>query len=508
MYTAAAFEKFACQRILQPGEGGAILARLFKRFVIRRDYAASCVVDHKGKEHVIGSSMRAVHRYTLHLDNDEAWQEVHDSLIGEHQGNVIRDETSEQTHLNGRAARCMNFAAISPLLLCAKGILQAKVDAERDSLQHPYEKARSSTRMRDNPDLVRPPLNPAREFDSDYDEEYDSDEEEGEAKGDKRRAKGKRPKIKNPHLAQYRALYEAGQYDTWFRKLMEDIYVNLETMDPDQEVMGSLFNGKRPQDMTTTQLVNIFVASSPRLKAMIHVLADQVDNRNEKALIFAQSPWEQMLYAVILRLLDYKANAVLASQKTQVKDELIARFQTPLTRWTQPDYDGVKDSDLEILVLSYHMNSGLNLHPTCHNLHAPSPPPSYSIWIQTCGRIARFSQAFDCVVIMYIGKKTYNVAQYQTLMMNALPTVAALTCKVESDRDGQEHTMASSVSFAELKHFHGYMDTLVDDRTAGFQALKDAKLIEEIDEQTKFIRILNIVMGKSIVVDESVRDTY
>jgi hypothetical protein len=92
--------------------------------------------------------------------------------------------------------------------------------------------------------------------------------------------------------------------------------------------------------------------------------------------------------------------------------------------------------------------------------------------------------------------------------MNALLTVAALTCKVSSGSNGQEHTVASLVSFEELGHFHSYKDTLIDDRKPGFQKLVDAKLIEEIDKQTKFIRILNIVMGKSIVVNKSISDTY
>jgi hypothetical protein len=82
--------------------------------------------------------------------------------------------------------------------------------------------------------------------------------------------------------------------------------------------------------------------------------------------------------------------AVLATQKQSEKEAWIAGVLKPLRRWSEPGYKGVASDDVEVMVMSYYMNLGLNLHHHCHILHAPSPPPSYSIWRQSCGRIIRF----------------------------------------------------------------------------------------------------------------------
>ncbi|KAF1921511.1 hypothetical protein BDU57DRAFT_535157 [Ampelomyces quisqualis] len=55
-------------------------------------------------------------------------------------------------------------------------------------------------------------------------------------------------------------------------------------------------------------------------------------------------------------------------------------------------------------------------------------------------------------------------------MVNALFTVAALLCEVSQDGDGMGSF--AKVSFDELHHFHGYGETLIDDRAPGYDQLK------------------------------------
>ncbi|KAH8732463.1 hypothetical protein GQ44DRAFT_721741 [Phaeosphaeriaceae sp. PMI808] len=325
------------------------------------------------------------------------------------------------------------------------------------------------------------------------------------------KAKSKKgDKKESPHLIQYREYYEKGEYEQWFRKLMDDIYRNLGDLksgSADLTFKQQIFRGRSPEQYQTNQLVRIFIQSSGRLCAMFAALADQIDNRNEKAIIFALNPWEQQLYTVILRIMNYKAFAHLAIFKGDHKAKIIQDFQSDLARWVDPGFEGVAENDSEVLVLSYHMNSGLNLHTTCHNIYAPSPPPPYSIWVQTIGRIARFGQPFECVVMTYIVTKTYNIAQYSTMMRNALTTIAALVCDVQ----GKDETMAgvTKVSFSELRHFHGYEDTLVDDRENGFnELLETGKVDLRLDQNEKFLRILNVILGRNVKVTAGSREGY
>jgi hypothetical protein len=103
--------------------------------------------------------------------------------------------------------------------------------------------------------------------------------------------------------------------------------------------------------------------------------------------------------------------------------------------------------------------------------------------------------------MMYIGNNTYNIPQYSTLMVNALSTVAALTCDIQAD--GGEYGTSSRVSFNELEHFHGYKDTLIDERSEGFAAVeRDAPeaIDRNLDVNDKFVRILSVLLGKSVMV--------
>lgn len=54
--------------------------------------------------------------------------------------------------------------------------------------------------------------------------------------------------------------------------------------------------------------------SSTRLAAMFAAIADQVDNRNKKAIVFALNSWEQQLFSVLLNIMGYKSVDYLATK--------------------------------------------------------------------------------------------------------------------------------------------------------------------------------------------------
>ncbi|KAL6702419.1 hypothetical protein ACN47E_002046 [Coniothyrium glycines] len=514
-YTAAAFEKFVVQPGLDPETAGPLLATVFEKFMIRRDYSSSCIVDHEGTKHTIGQSMRAVKRYNLRLENDSWWQWLHNGLISEWTGQVVCDSNTEAVYQNAAASRIMGLGAVSPLLLLARDIHQAKVPIEGDSVMRPINSKIRSHRG----------LDPVSSDGEEEDEEHDDDILDLEdmdindfgrgvrtsqgTPGRNESKEKKQEKMESPHLAKYRELFQKGDYHGWMSKLMQNIHDEaLKLKGTTGEVYEFLFAHKKPlAQWTSKQKVKLLMQSSSRLRAMFACISDQVDNLNEKAIIFALNPWEQQLYTVILNLMDYKASAYLATMKSDVKAKIISDFQAPLARWVEPAFNGLRPTDMEVLVLSYHMNSGLNLHPSCHNIHAPSPPPSYSIWVQTVGRVARFGQAYDCVVISYIMPKTFNISQYSSMTKNALYTISALTCTVRPEGDG--FAEIPGVSYQALKHYHGFHDTLVDDRLEGFDKFEATGNVDyTLEPNEKFLRILNCTLGKTRTVAPDEAETY
>ncbi|KAJ4375415.1 hypothetical protein N0V86_006946 [Didymella sp. IMI 355093] len=81
-----------------------------------------------------------------------------------------------------------------------------------------------------------------------------------------------------------------------------------------------IFGDQDPEKMGPKAMATLLIRSSCRIMAMFSAISDQVDQRNEKALIFAANPWEQMLYVVLLRAFRYKADAVLATMKGEEED--------------------------------------------------------------------------------------------------------------------------------------------------------------------------------------------
>ncbi|KAH8723861.1 hypothetical protein GQ44DRAFT_773732 [Phaeosphaeriaceae sp. PMI808] len=81
-----------------------------------------------------------------------------------------------------------------------------------------------------------------------------------------------------------------------------------------------------------------------------------------------------------------------------------------------------------------------------------------------------------------------------TMMRNALTIIAALVCDVQ----GKDETMAgvTKVSFSEL-------------REEGFgELLETGKADLQLDQNEKFLRILNVILGRNVKVSAGSRERY
>jgi hypothetical protein len=395
--TYTAFERFFSS-VSSPGEMGRRLFEVWQRTMIRREYSSKCVVNPAGDIVRIGDNMPETQRRLVRVSYDRYWQDIYDKEAEQYKSQMssknpnARSSSDPDYVLNGRTIRILNFGSTSPLLFYAKFIHDAK---------EPSKKGPGFTENRNIADLR---------------DEFNKGTEAGDQE--------------------------------FLRRLMVDIRTNLfeaVSYDPvvgrSSVVDGPLVTLPLNEAWFTGDLENVsaiflahaFVQSSPRIKALLLALIDQVAAKSEKAIVFTANPFEQQLVTIILRRSGLLANALLATMAVQDKEELIARFNSPLLRVHRPGSDQNHGADVEVIVLSYFMNSGLNLHPQCANLHCLTPPPSYPTYIQTVGRISRFGQRRRCLVISYAVDETFNVRQLASLTANALPAVAAAMLEESED---------------------------------------------------------------------------
>jgi hypothetical protein len=489
------------------------VAQLFAKFMIRRGYAATCDVTpapcpFTGKDepfkHRIGASMKPATTVQLKMTLSPTLRHLHDTLIAPFLSLTNVSLNAEgHPYINGKSQRILNLIAINPILALAAKILHVRIKKpdEGNSLHAKQEKAKgkaslsssSKATLLKHPGFASIP-DPAvadhpGEIDEDGNDVSDSD------------------KMENPDLGIYTELYRGKQYLLWMRKLMEDIWVGTEGNEATRKMIFETNPNKpmiHPSKAPGRHLVHLLCRTSPRLSALMANVARQVDDNDEKAIIFAQNPWEQQLYAVMLRLLGYHSAAYLSVMKADAKNELIVEFKRDLARWHNPAIHTTHSTELEVLVLSYHMNSGLNLHNACNNMHAPSPPPSWSIWIQSIGRICRFGQQRDCTVMLYYIPFTYNCTQMGTFMANALPTLAAYSAEAAGSYDPDYDYMNPIVKLEELDHWDGVgVSGLVRKGTPEHAEVEKAgRLITDLTLKDKYIRLFAATLGVTIQVDQ------
>lgn len=90
----------------------------------------------------------------------------------------------------------------------------------------------------------------------------------------------------------------------FLRKLVVDIYTNAAEVEPPQH--EAMFPNPNFEVMNARRLATILIRQSVRLRALMTAVCQQADQRDEKALIFANNPWETMLYTVLFRAFQYK----------------------------------------------------------------------------------------------------------------------------------------------------------------------------------------------------------
>jgi hypothetical protein len=363
--------------------------------MIRREYSSKCVIDPWGTVARIGDNMPETDGRLIQTSYTKYRQGVYTHQAQKFRAHMsLKNPNASKSHsdldyiLNSRTVRILNFGLTSLLLFFVNFIYNAKVLLS------------SGTSPVENPHIVK----------------LRDECNKGTEAGDKELPSRLMVDIRENLLNEVESLTQ--DYDPNFRL----------------PFLSSWLQGDL-DDISVLDFVAFFVQTSPRIGCLLSALVDQVAARNEKAMMFTANPFEQQLTTIILQRSGLLANALLATMPTLDKEELIKRFNTPLLRVLHPGRDQSNGADMEVIVLSYFMNSGLNLHPQCGNLHCLTPPPSFPTYIQTVGRIARYGQKWRCLVISYVVDGTFNIRLFSTLTLNALPAVAAVILEQNEDME-------------------------------------------------------------------------
>lgn len=166
-----------------------------------------------------------------------------------------------------------------------------------------------------------------------------------------------------------------------------------------------------------TQCLEYLLRGSPKMRAMLPILHDQVIVHSEKAIVWVQFPAEQVYIAATLIEVNMDVKVFHAGLSVHECSVLIKQFT----------WDAASCS---VLVCSYGVNAaGLNLQNMCQNIHLYSPRMSKSVVDQAIGRVSRLGQTQIVLVYEYQLDNKFNLMLVKWNKLKAIPgLVADMSC--------------------------------------------------------------------------------
>ena len=160
------------------------------------------------------------------------------------------------------------------------------------------------------------------------------------------------------------------------------------------------------------QLV-FLLRGSPRLRALLPIVAEQVFERKEKAIVWCLFPGQQVYVAAAMHLCGIDAKIFSADLSQREREEMVRSFTTDRTA-------------TDVLVCSYSVNSsGMNLQRLCHNVHLFETAMSEPVAMQAIGRVRRLGQTHVVKVYDYRVLDSFNMRQAVTNLSKAVPGMIA-----------------------------------------------------------------------------------
>ncbi|PYI11513.1 putative DNA repair helicase rad5,16 [Aspergillus sclerotiicarbonarius CBS 121057] len=219
-----------------------------------------------------------------------------------------------------------------------------------------------------------------------------------------------------------------------------------------------------------TRILEALLRGSPKMRAMLPLIRDQVILHDEKAIVWTQVPADQIYVAAVLREANMDAGVLHAGLSRDERAALLYRFTE------------IPDKCM-VLVCNYMLNTaGLNLQSLCRNVHLFSVGLSKSLVNQAIGRVSRLGQKRPVFVHEYRIKGGFDDELARLSDRKAIPGIIAELSRDFDIKIGYDGAF-SVIRDKALHHLAPGEQIQQDDITDGMRIIQ--KLISCLEDTTR-----------------------
>ncbi|RAL01276.1 putative DNA repair helicase rad5,16 [Aspergillus ibericus CBS 121593] len=233
-------------------------------------------------------------------------------------------------------------------------------------------------------------------------------------------------------------------------------------------------NGTRD---SRTRILEALLRGSPKMRAMLPLIRDQVILHDEKAIVWTQVPAEQIYVAAVLREANMDAEVLHGSLSRDERAALLYKFTE------------IPDKCM-VLVCNYMLNTaGLNLQSLCRNVHLFSVGLSKSLVNQAIGRVSRIGQKRPVFVYDYRIKGEFDDTLANLSARKSIPGIIAELSRdfdIKMGNDGAFAVTGWVIRHRVLHHLVPGEQIQKGDITDGMRIIK--KLMSRLEDTTRGLR--------------------
>lgn len=159
------------------------------------------------------------------------------------------------------------------------------------------------------------------------------------------------------------------------------------------------------------QALCYLLAGSPKMRAMIQIIRQEVLLLDEKSLVWCSNPAQQWYIGAVLNLAGIPCDVYHADLTHSQRQEMRTSFNE-------------NPNEIKVLICSYYVNSaGSNLQQSCRNAHLFDIPNNDNLLKQAIGRIRRLGQTRAVKVYTYVLEESFNMRQIAHNLSKAVPAL-------------------------------------------------------------------------------------
>lgn len=212
-----------------------------------------------------------------------------------------------------------------------------------------------------------------------------------------------------------------------------------------------------PAKDNVTEILAVMCRASPKIRMILHVVADKIVLKQRKVIIWCLIPAHQLLVFGLLQLLRIPAIMYASDLDFDQRNEAVAAFQRP-------------GSPLAFIASMKMAFAGLNLHQSCYEMIFVDPPTSKQMRDQAEARARRLGQLFVVICTYLRVPGTFFDRIVANNLLKFLPTMIAeldhtiFDKNLEGNEDGE-----SIAKLGDWARVNGVLMPAIDPRAAHVQ---------------------------------------